>query len=419
MSLKNESKEALESTKSFYREYTDDMTRERFSREFHADTDRLKELYKEAIGSDVDEVTGEPIALHVKMGRLFKSLSMRLNPTRRIVFAVSLVGFAIQFLYTGFIGTALLTVSFAAMAMILLLELLEKLDVKQEMDLAKELQVSLLPPSKARIGGLEIHSFANTARDVGGDYVDLIETDEGLYYIIADVSGKGLSAALYMIRMQALVHLLIKKDKPTPKQLFIELNNYIKSYRSDKTFITACAAFFPKNEDYFVYTRAGHNPAIIYTREKDSTVELQTTGFALGMTKSSRLSSFMKETRIAFREGDTVLFYTDGLTEARNEDGEEYGSSRIRSLMDIYGSLEAKSIVHKIQTSLEAFIGNAKTVDDITFSCIRKERSGVIAGTIGKARKSQKTSSHNDTDQDNGQDDQNNKGSKAEKVTKE
>jgi phosphoserine phosphatase RsbU/P len=386
MSLKNESKETLESTKSFYREYTDDMTRERFTREFHADTDRLMELYKEAIGSDVDEITGEPIPLHVKAGRLFKSLSMRLNPTRRIVFGVSLVGFALQFLYSGFFATALLTASFAAMVMILLLELLEKLDVKQEMDLAKELQVSLLPPSKARLAGLDIHSFANTAKDVGGDYVDLIETDEGLYYIIADVSGKGLSAALYMIRMQALVHLLIKKDKPTPKKLFIELNNYIKSYRSDKTFITACAAFFPKNEDYFIHVRAGHNPAILYSREKDVTVELQTTGFALGMTKSARLDNFMKESRVAFKEGDSVLFYTDGLTEARNMEGEEYGTSRIRSLMDIYGSLESKSIVKKIQTSLEAFIGNTRTADDITFSVIRKEKSGIIAGTIGKAR---------------------------------
>lgn len=386
MSLKNESKETLESTKSFYREYTDDMTRERFSREFHADTDRLMELYKDAIGSDVDEITGEPIPLHVKAGRLFKSLSMRLNPTRRIVFGISLVGFALQFLYSGFFATALLTASFAAMVMILLLELLEKLDVKQEMDLAKELQVSLLPPSKARLAGLDIHSFANTAKDVGGDYVDLIETDEGLYYIIADVSGKGLSAALYMIRMQALVHLLIKKDKPTPKQLFIELNNYIKSYRSDKTFITACAAFFPKNEDYFIHVRAGHNPAILYSRDKDITVELQTTGFALGMTKSSRLDNFMKESRVAFKEGDSVLFYTDGLTEARNAEGEEYGSSRIRSLMDIYGSLESKSIVKKIQTSLEAFIGNTRTADDITFSVIRKEKSGIIAGTIGKAK---------------------------------
>lgn len=386
MSLKNESKETLESTKSFYREYTDDMTRERFSREFHADTDRLLELYKDAIGSEVDDITGEPIPLHVKAGRLFKSLSMRLNPTRRIVFGVSLVGFALQFLYSGFFATALLSFSFAAMVMILLLELLEKLDVKQEMDLAKELQISLLPPSVARLSGLDIHSFANTAKDVGGDYVDLIETDEGLYYIIADVSGKGLSAALYMIRMQALVHLLIKKDKPTPKKLFIELNNYIKSYRNDKTFITACAAFFPKNEDYFIHARAGHNPAILYSREKDATVELQTTGFALGMTKSARLDNFMKESRIAFKEGDSVLFYTDGLTEARNEEGDEYGSSRIRSLMDIYGSLESKSIVNKIQTSLEAFIGSTRTADDITFSVIRKEKSGVIAGTIGLAK---------------------------------
>src|SRR5690625_7789814 len=87
------------------------------------------------------------------------------------------------------------------------------------------------------------------------------------YVIISDVSGKGMSAALYMVRIQALVHLIINKLHPSPKELFLELNDYIKSNKKDKTFITACAAYFPHNEDYFTLARAGHNIPLVYNRE--------------------------------------------------------------------------------------------------------------------------------------------------------
>ena len=129
---------------------------------------------------------------------------------------------------------------------ILLIELLEKSDVQQELNVARDIQLSLLPPSTIQNKSLEIYSFAATAREVGGDYVDVVKTHKGTYVIIADVSGKGMMAALYMVRIQALVHLLIEKDHPSPKQLLLELNDYIKSNKSDKTFVTGCVAFFPR-----------------------------------------------------------------------------------------------------------------------------------------------------------------------------
>jgi len=377
MSLKNETKDALGQTKLFYREYTTGMSREQFEKDLQSDTKRLKSLYKEAIGSDVDE-DGVPVPATTKFFRLISALTGRMNPTRRLVFSLSILGFASSFIFTGLFFTLIHPLSFVAIVAILMLELLEKLDVKKEIDLAKDIQISLLPSPDIEVDNLEINSFANTANEVGGDYVDVITTEKGTYYIIADVSGKGLSAALYMVRMQALVHLLITNLNPTPKQLFLELNDFIKSYRTDKTFITACAAFFPKDEDYFLYSRAGHNPPVLYKKATDSTSLLQTTGFALGMTRTDRLKNFLKEVKIPFETGDSILFYTDGLTEARNEAGDEFGTERTRSLMDIYGSLDAKVINKKIQASLENFIGDMPTTDDITYSCIRKLKSNVV-----------------------------------------
>ncbi|KPQ00792.1 MAG: sigma-B regulation protein RsbU (phosphoserine phosphatase) [Bacteroidetes bacterium HLUCCA01] len=375
MSLNNEARQAYNQTRSLYRDYTHDMNRETLGRDFHADSNRLKELYREAIGVSGTNQSSQQLSALSKLERLTRALAMRLSPVRRLVFGGSMIVFLSHYVL-GFLGFSVnilfpLT-AYAGMVMLLLVELLEKLDAKKEIDLARDIQLSLLPPAGITHGNLEIVSFANTAQEVGGDYVDAVKTPGGIYYIIADVSGKGLSAALYMVRMQALVHLLINKFQPTPKDLCLELNEYIKNDRRDKTFVTASVAFFPDKADYFDMVRAGHNAPVLYAADKDAVLDLKTTGFALGMTSTKRLNAFMKETRVSFKAGDSLLMYTDGLNEARNPSGEEFGDTKIRSLVELYGALEAKTMVRKIQNSLELHLGSGKPGDDVTFSCIKK-----------------------------------------------
>lgn len=380
MSLKNEAKSAFENTKTFYREYVSGMSRERIGKEFYSDTDRLKQLYREAINDEGLQRRGQELPAHQKFFRLFSELTQRLNPTRRLLFGLSLVAFVFYYLF-DLIGIAnfiifyelLIPFAFASMLMLLLIELLEKIDVKQEIELARDIQLSLLPSTHFEDDNLEICSFANTAKEVGGDYVDLIKTDKGVYKIIADVSGKGLSAALYMVRMQALVHLIIENQHPSPKELFLTLNDYVKSDIKDKTFVTACAAFFPKDEDEMIFARAGHNPPVFFSGKRDATFELRSDGYALGMTSSRNLDQHLQEKKFHFKPNDSVLFYTDGLTEARNAFGEEYGNERINSILNVYGSLDAKTVMKKIQASLENFIGDEKPFDDITFTCVHRQ----------------------------------------------
>lgn len=376
MSLKNEAQTALQSTKSFYKEYVTGMNRRRFNKDFRSDSERLKQLYKEAV-EDIEREQGRRLPGHLRFMRLMSDLTQRLNPTRRLAFglgSVSFIGYyLLQFFEVSqflFFAPLMLPFGFASVLFLLLVELLEKSDVKKEIDLARSIQLSLLPETSSNTDALEIHSFAHTANEVGGDYVDVIQTDEGTYVIIADVSGKGLTAALYMVRMQALVQLLLEKENPTPKELFIQLNEYVKSDSKDKTFVTACGAFFPKDGDHFLFARAGHNAPIYYSRERDTTFELKSDGFALGMTTSKNLAAYMVEKKYHFKPGDSVLFYTDGLNEARNELGQEYGENRLEAIMEIYGSLHSKTIIRKIQASLESFIGDEQPLDDITFTCV-------------------------------------------------
>lgn len=377
MSLKNEAQSAFQNTKTVYKEYISGMTKDRLGKEFYKDTDRLKQLYHDAIDYDEEDPRAKELPVHTKFLKLFSSLTQRLNPTRRLIFGLSSLSFLGYYLFdvlgiSQFIifYNLMIPFAFGSMLMLLLVELLEKTDVKREMDLAREIQLSLLPPTEFIGNNLEIYSFANTAKEVGGDYVDMIETEKGTYIVIADVSGKGLTAALYMVRMQALVHLIIEKSQPSPKELFLELNNYVKSDIKDKTFVTACAAYFPKEEDNFQFARAGHNAPIFFSRERDATFDLRSDGFALGMTSTENLVNHLQEKKFHFKKGDSVLFYTDGLTEARNEYGEEYGENRLDAIMSVYGSLHSKTIIKKIQSSLENFIGKEKPTDDITFTCV-------------------------------------------------
>lgn len=366
--MKNETRKAFHNTRLFYREYTRGMTPERIGREFHDDSRRLMELYYDAVG--VKKSTAEKGRTPVKIFRLTSSLLSRLTPARRLAFGLSVAGLIIHFTATGPLAALLLPLSVLTLILLLFLELLEKSDVKKEIDLARNIQISLLPGSNIRHRNLEFASFASTASEVGGDYVDVIDTPQGTYYIIADVSGKGLSAALYMVRLQALVHLFIEKFLPEPKDLFLQLNNYIKSGKKDKTFVTACVAFFPSDGSPVKMCRAGHNPPLLYRSDRDMISELRTEGLALGMTCSEIFEKNIQQLSIPMKPGDNILFYTDGLTEARNERKEQYDEFRLRQLFDLYGSLHATTIIHKIQLSVEEFIAGEKLADDITFTCI-------------------------------------------------
>lgn len=381
--MKNEARSAFKDTRTFYREYVSGMNRETLGKEFQADSARLRELYREAIGEDEAVQPVRRTGLQ-KFYHFFLTMTRRLNPTRRLVFGISSISFVLHYLFSliGLSGYLLfplfIPVAFGGVTILLLIELLEKTDVKRELDLARDIQLSLLPNMEVRSGELDIYAFANTAKEVGGDYVDILKTENGTYVIVADVSGKGLSAALYMVRIQALVHLLIEKNEPTPKELFLELNDYIKSNKQDKTFVTACAAFFPEGENKFMFARAGHNTPVLYSSGKDATYPLKPEGFALGMTNTQVLKHQLEEVSYTFNPGDSVLFYTDGLPEARNAFGEEYGVERIESLMSIYGSLHAKTISTKLHSSLEKFISGEKTTDDITFAAVHKLRESGI-----------------------------------------
>src|SRR6056297_1436284 len=182
MGLKNEAQSALQDTKSFYKQYVSDMTKDRLGKEFQADSRRLKELYSDVIQRSKKE---QEISGIQKFYRFFSEMTQRLNPTRRLVFGVSFLSFFSHYAFglfglTGLIFYPLLMpAAFIGVNILLLIELLEKSDVKRELDLARDIQLSLLPVIQYEEEHLEAYSFAATAHEVGGDYVDVIPSKSG------------------------------------------------------------------------------------------------------------------------------------------------------------------------------------------------------------------------------------------------
>ena len=373
MSLKNESKSIIQTSKKYVDQYIEGMSRDRIEIDYKADRERLIKVYEDTVFTSEERNSGIPIPFHSQLGRIFTALVMRLNPTRRLFFFLTILLFVFPYFSDeGFLTGLMHPLAFFIMAMLLFIELLEKLDVKKEIDLARDIQLSLLPQAEIETHHLDIVSFANTAQEVGGDYVDIIETKKGTVVIIADVSGKGLPSALYMIRLQAMVHLLVEKGEFQPKHLLNELNKLIKSGSRDKTFVTSCACFFPNDQNVVHISRAGHNYPLLFQKSLNKTEILKMSGFALGMTTSHKMDEHLEEIVISFQEGDALLLYTDGLSEARNAQHIEFGEERIFSIFELYGKLGAKTVISKMQTSLEEFIGDQKTLDDITITCIQR-----------------------------------------------
>lgn len=369
MGLYNEADNQGNSASFFYRKYVEGMTPRQISYEVQADSTKLMNLYRDAIGSPKtgdDDTPG-----HIKFLRLVNALGRRLSPGRRLILTFSVVGFIIHNLLTAPLSSILLILSFAGVLFLLVVELLEKFDAKREIDLAKEIQVGLLPSPVIQSDRLHVHSFASTASEVGGDYVDTIHTESGDYYIIADVSGKGLSASLYMMRLQALFHLLVK-NQPDPKTLLVELNEFIKYGKQDKTFVTACVAFAPADGGPLLFCRAGHNIPLYYNSDKQRCKELRSEGLALGIASSSMLEKNLQQMELTLNDGDILLMYTDGLTEARSPGGEEYGENRLLSLFELYCDAGPDVLLEKIRLSLEQFIQDADLPDDVTYSIITR-----------------------------------------------
>lgn len=248
---------------------------------------------------------------------------------------------------------------------------LERERLEQELRVAREVQLKLLPQSLPHVPGFELERFFLTANEVGGDYYDFIQFADGQPgVVIGDVSGKGTSAAFYMAEFKGVIQTLASA-LDDPKELVCRANRIFYATIERKNFLTAIVGKFIPGQKTFQFVRAGHSPLIFYRHSSAEIHFLQPQGLGIGMDPGSVFDALAEVHSVQFQAGDFLLLFTDGLVEARNHAGEEFGEERVASLARRAGRLTAAQIKGHILDEITAFIGDTPLHDDLTFMVIK------------------------------------------------
>jgi serine phosphatase RsbU (regulator of sigma subunit) len=257
----------------------------------------------------------------------------------------------------------------------LLAEMAEKKRLEEELRIARAMQMSLLPQSPPQLPGMRLTALCAPAREVGGDYYDFLPIDERrMGLLIADVSGKGTSAAFYMAELKGLM-LSLSQIHRSPRELLIAANRIIGDNLDNRSFITMTYAVLDLEARTMTWARAGHTPLIHVpgaSGDRRARV-LVTDGMVLGLKLDAgeRFTQLLEETTIHLESGDLFMFFTDGLSEQMNLGEELFGEARLGALIEEHGHLPFDELRERIVREVKAFAGEAAQHDDMTFILLR------------------------------------------------
>lgn len=249
-------------------------------------------------------------------------------------------------------------------------EKVEKERLTRELDIAREVQRKLLPQKVPSMPGLTVAAASIPAQEVGGDYYDFVRLDEHrLAVIIADVSGKGTSAAFYMAEMQGIFR-SISRLSPEPVDFLTHANEALNGSLEKNVFITVNYGVVDLQNEEFVLARAGHSPAAVIDLNGSARF-VRTRGLGLGLDRSGLFCKTLDVERIRLQPGDVFALYTDGVIESRNAQGEEYGYDRLLEALKRHRHEDAPDLHAAILDHLDDFLGTAHYGDDLTLLVLK------------------------------------------------
>jgi len=304
------------------------------------------------------------------VGWLAKSLFLRLTPARRVLLLLCVVLFFwthIRFEVRGAsVGIDFRLLAFAGVLIILMLELKDKLLARDELEIGRAVQLALLPQENPVLPGWDIWMYTRPANDVGGDLVDFIPIHKGcLGLVLADVSGKGLGAALLMAKLQATLRAYATECGGLA-ELGARVNSIFCRDGLPNRFATLVYIEVEAQASVLRILNAGHLPPV---RVSDSVFEkLQPAAMPLGIAPGTAYA----EQQIDVDPGDLVVVYSDGLTEAQNEKEEFFGDERVERLISELGGLSAKKAGARLLSAVQSYVADAPQSDDLSLLILRR-----------------------------------------------
>jgi len=254
----------------------------------------------------------------------------------------------------------------------------EKERLEQELRIARTIQMSLLPQGPLSRPGVALAAHSEPAREVGGDYYDVLPLGGRRFgLIIADVSGKGTSAALYMAELKGLI-LALSPRHQSPRELLIDANRILSPHLDARSFITMTYAVVDIDASTMTYARAGHCPLIHVPGPGASVPEtriLAPDGLVLGLKLDSgeMFERLLSEDTIALGPGDMVVLYTDGISEAMNEEFDCFGEERLEAAIESRRHLPFEDIRDGILGDIRTFVGGGEQHDDMTLLLLKMD----------------------------------------------
>ncbi len=256
----------------------------------------------------------------------------------------------------------------------LIREAIETERYKEELKIAKNVQKSLLPQKLIHNDSFDVLAYSMAADEVGGDYYDLVEPTKGVFsLIIGDVSGKGTSAAFNMAQMKGIFHSLVLQ-KGSPKDFMQKANKALSGCLEKSSFITAIYFEINTKARSIAFSRAGHCPPIFYSAQSKTTSFLECNGLGLGILRNSDFNQYVEEKKITYSPGDILLLYTDGIVEAKNATGLQFGAENLKNSLLTHLDKPLDQLRDGMISDLITFLDGVTLDDDYTLTLVKFEK---------------------------------------------
>jgi sigma-B regulation protein RsbU (phosphoserine phosphatase) len=388
--------------RELFETYTRDLSREDLQRLFTHDTRDAYSFF--ARGLDEDQFAGlapwKRFLMHVR--QIFMAFTLKLPPARRALYigAVAIALLGVLQLFRGFSsieiplglpfsmhvavlapiwadGTFAVILSFLLINLLVLLEVADRLSLKGELEVAREIQLAMLPSGTYRGVGIEVCGVTRPANTVGGDFYDVLPLADGrLIVALGDVAGKGSPAALLMALLLAVLRTLVDEELEAPA-LAARLNVQICRHSPSSRFITLFYGVYTPRTGALTYVNAGHTPPLI--RRRDGHYErLGSTGVALGMFEGSVFGAL--ETMV--EPGELLVLYSDGITEAEDPAGNPFEETGLELVVEHSADAQAAEIGSRILAAVAAHARDSRFTDDLTVLVLKRDAAMTGASAL-------------------------------------
>ncbi len=384
--------------REFLATYTHDLTARDVHQLFTRDTREAYAFFTR--GTDFHLLAGLPWRKRIlaQIRLLFLAFTLKLSPARRLIYGLALICATIGLLQSlqGFglvrlpvipflirihvpgpvwpSSTLWLMAGFAAVNLLVLLEVADRLSLKNDLEIAREIQLAMLPHETFKSAGIEASGLTRPANTVGGDFFDILPLPDGrIALALGDVAGKGSPAALLMALLLAMLRTLVD-ERLEPAALLTRLNLQVVRHAPGSRFITLFFAIYDPTTGRLTYANAGHLPPIIHRVGKPFT-RLTEGGLALGLFESATYQA----SATSLEPGDTLLLYSDGLTEAEDPAGRPFDEAGLEHVLQLHPDSSPSQLSRVLFDAISTHAQADRFADDLTVLVLRRDLVPVSA----------------------------------------